>query len=106
MKRITNWLLLGILFGGVAGLGMACGEAEEAYNCGVICETYSDCADKLGADVDVTQCVSSCETEADQSEEFKRDAERCQNCLSAADSCTESLPCAKECMGVVPEVVL
>jgi hypothetical protein len=50
--------------------------------------------------------VSSCETEADKSEEFKRDAERCQNCLSAADSCTESLPCAKECMGVVPEVVL
>jgi hypothetical protein len=107
MKHMANWLISGILFGCIAGLGLTgCEETEEAYNCAEICETYSDCAGELGADVDVTECVTSCENEADMSQDFKEDAERCQNCLSAADSCTESLPCANECAGVVPEVVL
>jgi hypothetical protein len=107
MKRIMNWLLSGILFAGIAGLGIAgCGEAKEAYNCGVICETYGDCAGELGGDVDVTKCTTDCENEADMSEDFKRDAEKCQDCLSAVDTCAESLPCADECAGVVPEVVL
>jgi hypothetical protein len=107
MKNVMNWMLSGILFGGVAGLAVAgCGEAEEAYNCGEICETYSDCASELGADVDVTECVTSCENKSDMDEDFKNDAEACQNCLSAADSCVENLPCANECAGVVPEVVL
>lgn len=107
MKRMTNWLLSGILFGGIAWLGVAgCGEAKEAYNCGEICETYSDCVSELGADVDVTKCTSDCETKSDQDEGFKKDAEKCQDCLSATDTCTENLHCATECAGVVPEVVL
>jgi hypothetical protein len=108
MKRVMNWMLSGILFGGVAGLAMAgCGEeAEEAYNCAEICETYSDCAGELGGNVDVTECVTSCEDKSDADADFKDDAEACQQCLSATESCVENLPCANECAGVVPEVVL
>lgn len=108
MKHVMNWLLTGVLFAGIAGLGAAgCGEeAREAYNCAEICETYADCARELGADVDVTQCVTDCEDKADMSDDFKADAESCQQCLSAAESCVENLPCANECAGVVPEVVL
>ncbi|HWN72137.1 MAG TPA: hypothetical protein VNM90_31075 [Haliangium sp.] len=106
MKNMMNWLLSGALFAGIAGLGMAgCGETKEAYNCAEICETYSDCASKLNIDVDVTECVTSCENKADKDEEFKQDAEACQECLSPADSCKDSLPCASECAGVVPEVL-
>ena len=107
MKHMTNWLISGIIFAGIAGLGLtACGEAEEAYNCAEICETYEDCADNLGADVDVTQCVSSCENEADMDQNFAEKADSCASCLSASDSCTENFGCTNECAGVVPEVVL
>jgi hypothetical protein len=103
MKRMVNWLLSGILVSGVAGLA-GCGETEEAYNCAEICETYGDCADALGQDVDVTSCTSECETESDRSEDFKDDAEACQNCLDANAECSENLPCIDECAGVVPEL--
>ncbi len=103
MKRTMNWLLSGILFAGIAGL-VGCGEAKEAYNCAVICETYGDCAEEFGGDVDVTSCTSECETEADRSEDFKNDAEACQECLDQDASCAENLPCVNECAGVVPEL--
>lgn len=108
MKRITNWLLAGVLVAGIAGLGTAgCGEeARELYNCGVICESYSDCAGELGIEVDLTECVSSCEDTADRDDDFAQTAQACQECLSEADSCVDSLPCVDECAGVVPEVVL
>lgn len=107
MKKMTNWLISGVLFGGVAALVPAgCGEAEEAYNCAEICETYEDCADALGADVDYTMCVSSCETEADMDEDFADKADSCASCLSVDASCTENYGCVDECAGVVPDVVL
>jgi hypothetical protein len=103
MKRTMNWLLSGILFSGIAGL-VGCGEAEEAYNCATICETYDDCADELNVDIDVTACTSECETEADESEDFKSDAEACQECIDQNASCLENVPCVNECRGVVPEL--
>jgi hypothetical protein len=103
MKRTVNWLLSGILFSGIAGL-VGCGEAEEAYNCATICETYDDCADELNVDIDVTACTSECETEADESEDFKSDAEACQECIDQNASCVENVPCVNECAGVVPEL--
>jgi hypothetical protein len=105
MNRKINWLLSGLLLAGIAGLGMtSCGEAEEAYNCAEICETYSDCAGNLGVDIDVTACVNDCEDESDRSEDFKQDAEECQVCLDANESCAENIPCAGACAGVVPEL--
>lgn len=107
MKTMANWLFSGILFGSIATLGLTgCGEAEEAYNCAEICETYGDCAGRLGADVDVTECVSSCESEADQDENFADKADQCATCLSADESCTENYGCVDDCAGVVPDVVL
>jgi hypothetical protein len=107
MKHMVNWLISGILFGCIAGLGLTgCGETEEAFNCAEICETYEDCADGLGADVDYTECVSSCENEADMDQNFAEKADSCASCLSAGDSCTGNYGCVDECAGVVPEVVL
>jgi hypothetical protein len=107
MKNITNWLISSILFGGIAALGLTgCGETEEAFNCAEICETYEDCASGLGADVDVTECVSSCENEADMDQDFADKADACASCLSIDASCTENYGCVDECAGVVPEVVL
>jgi hypothetical protein len=103
MKRTMNWLLSGILLSGIAGL-VGCGETKEAYNCAVICETYGDCADELNVDVDVTACTMECETEADESEDFKNDAEACQDCIDQDASCTENVPCVDECAGVVPGI--
>ena len=103
MKRIGNWLLSGILLTGIAGLA-GCGETEEAYNCAEICETFGDCAEEIGQDLDVTSCASDCETESDESEAFKDDAEACQECLDANAECSDNLPCIDECAAVVPGI--
>ena len=108
MKDMVNWVLSGILFAGIAGLGsIGCGEeAKAVYNCGEICRTYSECAKKVGADVDTTDCTKKCEDKARDDKDFRMDAEECQDCLSGANECKDTLPCANECAGVVPRVTL
>jgi hypothetical protein len=108
MKRITNWLLAGGFCAGMAGLAAAgCGKAAEepyVYNCDDVCTSYGACATEVGASIDITQCVTSCEAQADTKPDFQTLLEGCQNCIWDAETCQQELACATTCMGLVPEV--
>jgi tRNA C32,U32 (ribose-2'-O)-methylase TrmJ len=75
----------------------ACGEADEAFDCASICNSYDECV----KDTDVVACTSTCEDNADESEAFADRADDCETCLDDQDSCLEDLPCAVECAFLV-----
>lgn len=76
----------------------ACDEADEAVDCAMICERYSDCFD---AEYDTEACRGRCEENADTVADFDDKADACENCLDDR-SCTGSFACADECLGIVP----
>jgi hypothetical protein len=108
MKRIANWLLAGVFCAGIAGLAPAgCGEeAEEpyVYSCDNICTDYGECVVEVGSSIDITQCVTSCEAQADTKPDFETVLQACQQCIWDALSCMDEVACAGTCMGLVPEV--
>ncbi|GAB4514198.1 MAG: hypothetical protein Tsb0020_32660 [Haliangiales bacterium] len=103
MKPIATLFTI-LSFAALLSLG-GCSDAEELYNCASICESYDDCADELGQDVDVTDCIDECEDESDASQDYADAAAQCEACLDESASCQENFPCADECAGVVPELV-
>jgi len=76
----------------------ACDKADEAFDCNMICNRYSDCFD---ANYDVAACVDRCENNAADSDTFSDHADDCENCLDDR-SCTGSFACIDECSGIVP----
>ena len=75
-----------------------CDEVDEAIDCSMICNRYSDCFD---ANYDVSACESRCENNADNTAGFDDHADDCENCLDDR-SCTGSFACIDECSGIVP----
>lgn len=92
------WMVTGLVLGG-ALLGGCAEDIDEQFDCWAICDKYAEC---VSDDYDVEECADSCETEADNSEEFGDKADACESCIDDR-SCVESVfPCAAECSGIVP----
>jgi len=95
MKSLFIASLLSTTFAiGITG----CDTVDRKFDCTQICERYSDCFDK---DHDTAACVDRCETNADNSDDFDKKADDCENCLDDR-SCSGSFACADECIGIVP----
>lgn len=73
-------------------------EIRERINCDQICDRYADCFD---SSYDTDACFDRCEDNADQSDAFADQAERCEDCLDNL-SCSESFTCTTECASIVP----
>lgn len=109
MKRTTNWLLAGFLCVGMAGLLPAgCGGEEEeepfVYSCDNVCTDYGECAEEAGTSIDITQCVTSCEAQADTKPDFETLLQDCQHCIWDGLTCMDELACFSTCGGLLPEV--
>ena len=70
------------------------GTVEKRLDCRKICSEAKDCVG--GDDFDTDDCVAECNEDADQDV-----VDRCEQCLTAQDSCTEELACTDECAGVL-----
>ncbi len=97
MKNLASALGFGLLLS--FGLVGCADEIDELFDCSQICNRYEECID---GDYDVDGCIDRCETNADEEEGFAERADNCETCLDGDDSCAESLPCADDCVGIVP----
>jgi hypothetical protein len=68
------------------------GPVEHDIDCAKICDEAGDC---VGGNFDKTACRKDCRQDASQD-----DADKCQQCLTNQDSCSEDTKCAVECSGV------
>lgn len=101
MKKQTTSLLAAMAFAAsFAGASLtACdGAVEKRLDCAKICKEAKDCVG--GDDFDTQDCIADCNDDADQ-----EDADRCEQCLTAKDSCTEELACTDDCAGVLADTI-
>jgi hypothetical protein len=93
-------LLLGVvgLGGGVLG-GMACGTADELFDCQAVCSKYQEC---LQSSYDVGACRSRCRDKAANDADYKHKADVCHACISDQSCKDSTIKCATECAGIVP----
>jgi hypothetical protein len=76
-----------------------CDDAQNAFNCGDLCNRYRDCFDKS---YDTGACTNRCEDLANNSQTFDERANRCQNCLNE-NSCAQATTFnCSDCAGLVP----
>ena len=97
MRKQTIGLLAAMAFGTsfAAATLVACdGAVEKRLDCRKICGEARQCVG--GDDFDLDGCIAECNEDADQD-----DVDRCEQCLSGQDSCTEELTCTDECAGVL-----
>lgn len=69
------------------------GPVEKGLDCATICNEVEKCVG--GDSFDEKECRQECREDADQDA-----ADRCQQCLSDQDSCTEAAKCSVECADV------
>jgi hypothetical protein len=82
----------------LSGLVGCDGPVEKRLDCATICNEAEDCVG--GKDFDKAECQEQCNEDAAQD-----DVDRCQQCLSDQDSCTQDLKCTTECSGVLADIV-
>jgi hypothetical protein len=68
------------------------GPVEKALDCAKICDEANEC---IGGDFDEAKCRKECKEDADQD-----DADKCEQCLTGKDSCTEDTRCSVQCAAV------
>lgn len=92
-------IVVGVFVSGLACVSAtACGDEDltNTVDCAQICNRFSDCV----TEIDVTQCIDTCEVRADRSDEVEARTELCEECIDGA-SCEEAEPCWDDCP-VVP----
>jgi len=78
---------------------LGCDSVDRKFDCTQICQRYSDCFD---SEYDVSGCVDRCEQNAEDSKDFDRKADDCENCLDDRSCAGSTFSCADECVGIVP----
>lgn len=73
-------------------------QAEQAIDCGSICDRYKECFDK---NYDTDECQSNCDTRADEPN-HKDQEERCSDCVDEASCGGAVFSCTDDCIGIVP----
>jgi hypothetical protein len=80
--------------------GVGCSEAEQIYDCTSVCEKYSECVDE---DLDQSDCVDRCESNADADKDFEEQASDCEDCIDGESCVDAAVECTTTCAPVIAE---
>ena len=72
---------------------------DTAIDCNGICSRYASCFDKA---YDTDACASRCRASGRAEADFRRKAEKCNECISERSCVQATFACAAECVSVVP----
>ena len=72
---------------------------DSALDCRSICNRYATCFD-TGYDVD--GCESRCRRSAGEDRDYRRKADRCNDCIGERSCASATFSCVLECATVVP----
>ena len=95
MKR---WLLAMTLVLGLP-MGLACDDAETAFDCHQVCSRYQSCYD---GQYDVSACRDRCRNSAKNDKSVKDKADACESCIGDKSCLSATFSCATDCVGIVP----
>jgi hypothetical protein len=105
VAQMKTWMIACLSVGLIGFAGASCDSednpienADEAIDCGSICDRYKDCFD---GDYDTDKCQDRCEERADDPD-HKDQEEKCSDCIDDASCGGAAFNCADECLGIVP----
>ena len=95
-----NSLRLGLLALSISLAGCVVAQRiDSATDCNGICDKYASCFDK---GYDTSACASRCRDGASKDGDFRRKADKCNECISSRSCVSATFSCVTECVSVVP----
>ncbi len=77
---------------------VGCDDIDNKLDCESVCNRYKEC---VNDDYDVDSCKSSCESEANASEDKERQLETCDTCIQDRSCGGAVFNCSTECAGII-----